>query len=146
MESVPACTQTTLAVARNIETILKSCPQIFLEPEEHLHAGLYARTIRVPAGVILTGALIKIPTLLIVSGEVMMSIGDQVRRYSGTTILEGCAGRKTVFRAIGDVVITMAFASDASDFDEAVKQFTDEQLQEKDKCQEQQPPLGLVQQ
>lgn len=146
MASVPACTQTTLAVARNIESLLKACPQIYLEPEEHLHAGLYARTIRVPAGVVLTGALIKIPTLLIVSGEVMMSVGDQVKRYTGTNIFEGSAGRKTVFRAVDDVVITMAFASDASDFDEAVKQFTDEELQEKDKCQEQQPPLGLAQQ
>jgi hypothetical protein len=36
----------------------------------------------------------------------------------------------------------MVFASNASDFDEAVKQFTDEQLQEKDKCQVQLPPLG----
>lgn len=142
MASVPACTETTLAVARNIEALLKSCPQVFLEPEEHLHAGLYSRTIRVPAGIVLTGALIKIPTLLIVTGEVAMSVGDKVSKYSGTNIFEGSAGRKTVFRAIGDTVITMVFASNASDFDEAVKQFTDEQLQEKDKCQVQLPPLG----
>ena len=40
------------------------CPQVAIQTTHHFHAGLYSRTIRIPAGVMITGALIKIPTLL----------------------------------------------------------------------------------
>lgn len=134
MSTVPACTSDMLKATRALETFLKQLPQVYLEPEEILHAGCYVRTVRVPKGIILTGALIKAPTVLIVSGKMRMTVGNEVKVVDGYEIFQGAKGRKTVFESLEDAVITMFFATDAPDFKSALGEVVDEQLQEKDKC------------
>lgn len=143
MSTVPACTSDMLKATQALQDILLQYPQIYLEPEEILHAGCYVRTIRVPKGTLLTGALIKIPTVLIVSGAMRMTVGNRIKVVEGYKVFEGAKGRKTIFEALEDSVITMCFATNAPDFKSALSEVVDEPLQEKDKClasQQQLPP------
>ena len=68
---------------RMLENGLLSMPQIKIATYHILHAGMYARTITVPAGVVLTGSLMKIPTLLIIQGEFLLFAGDKTISLNG---------------------------------------------------------------
>lgn len=107
------------------ELLLKA-PQIDLVTEHVFHAGMYARTIRLPAGVALTGALIKIPTLLIVHGEADVLTEDGWAQIRGYGVFSGSAGRKQVFVTRGPVEMTMIFPTQARSVEEAEEEFTDE--------------------
>ncbi|HSV48351.1 MAG TPA: hypothetical protein VLJ58_21360 [Ramlibacter sp.] len=96
-------------------------------PTNHvLHAGMYARTVRIPAGHAVTGALIKVPTVLIVNGDVVLYTGDGTVHLTGYHVLPAAAGRKTAFAAIGDTDLTMLFPTQAATVDQAEREFTDE--------------------
>jgi len=84
------------------------------------------RTVFVPAGVIITGVLIKIPTLLIVHGDALVYIGGASLRLEGYNVVPAAAGRRQAFVAESDLHLTMLFASDAASVDQAERQFTDE--------------------
>lgn len=91
-----------------------------------LHAGMYSRTAYLPAGVIITGALIKLPTILIVSGDVLAYTGNGAVRLTGYNVIEAGEYRKGAFVSLADTYLTMLFATDAKTVEEAEEQFTDE--------------------
>lgn len=91
-----------------------------------LHGGMYARTVFVPAGVLITGALIKIATLLIAQGNVLVYIGSDTIELEGYNIIPASAGRKQAFLAKTDAYLTMVFPSNAETVAEAEEEFTDE--------------------
>lgn len=112
---------------REIERhMLATQPQFDLQMQHVLHAGMYARTCRLPAGIVITGALIKIPTLVIISGNAFVWLGEKGRQVKGYAVLTASAGRKQAFRAITDTVITMLFPTEAKTVAEAEREFTDE--------------------
>lgn len=123
---LPASSARALALAVDLERELRVRPQLELETHHFLHAGVYARTIRLLAGTIVTGALVKIPTVLIVSGDVMVTIGDEEVRISGYSVLPAAAGRKQSFVALAETHLTMTFATAAKTVAEAEAEFTDE--------------------
>ena len=112
---------------RRLEEMALTCPQVLIETDHTFHAGMYARTIIIPAGVVLTGALIKIATLLIVSGDALVYVEDgpplELRGYN---VLPAAAGRKQAFVAQTDVSLTMIFPTQAKTVEEAEEEFTDE--------------------
>lgn len=125
--AVPPMTPEAIARVREIEDhMLATQPQFDLEMHHVIHAGLYARTCRLPAGVVMTGALIKIPTLVIVEGNALVWLGEEAREIDGYTILTASAGRKQAFHAITDTKITMIFPTAAKTVAEAEREFTDE--------------------
>ncbi len=102
-------------------------PQVPIAMEHTLHAGLYARTCRLPKGTAITGALIKIPTLLVVHGDAWVYIGnDVVVRLTGYNTIPASAGRRQAFMALEETEITMMFPSSATTVEEAEREFTDE--------------------
>ena len=109
-----------------MESHLLGIEQVAIQTHHHFHAGLYSRTIRIPAGVMITGALIKIPTLLIVSGHVSVFIGGKSIELVGYHVVPGQAGRKQVFLAHADTDLTMTFATLAKTVEEAESEFTDQ--------------------
>ncbi|CAM4032154.1 hypothetical protein [Ectopseudomonas alcaliphila] len=123
---LPAMSPGDVDKVGKLEGFLGQLDQVAIATTHHFHAGLYARTIRIPAGVIITGALIKIPTLLILSGHATVFIGDDSLDLQGYHVLPGHAGRKQVFLAHVDTDLTMVFASQASTVEEAEAEFTDE--------------------
>ncbi|ANA34470.1 hypothetical protein LMG18090_04049 [Ralstonia mannitolilytica] len=117
------------AIARvgELEKLVLSCPQIEIHTHHVLHAGLYARTITIPAGVVLTGALIKRSTLLVVCGDVVVSRGDDDGvRITGAAVIPASAGRKQAFVTYADTTVTMTFPTQASTIEQAEAEFTDD--------------------
>jgi hypothetical protein len=87
-----------------------------------LHAGMYHRTVMMPAGSVLTGAEIKRATTLVVHGDVETNIG----RITGHAVLPASAHRKQMFIAYSDTWLTMSFPTLAQTVEQAEEEFTDE--------------------
>lgn len=124
---IPAMTPQAIANVAALEEKILSLPQVEIKTHHVLHGGMYARTIVIPAGVVLTGALIKIPTMLLISGDVAVSRGDaDVVRITGTAVIPASAGRKQAFIAYSDTSVTMAFPTRATTIEQAEAEFTDD--------------------
>lgn len=125
--AIPAMTPAAIAEVAAYQAQALQQPQIAIHTQHILHAGLYSRTIKIPAGVELIGALIKRSTLLMVSGDVLVNRGEgEAVRMTGTFVLPASAGRKQVFGTFADTVVTMTFATAARTIEEAEAEFTDE--------------------
>lgn len=99
---------------------------IDIDTQHFIHAGCYVRNCFLPKGTVIGSALIKIPTVVIVSGDVVVANGENRTRYQGYKILKGSAFRRGVWFATEDTNMTMFFATKAKDTKEAEKEFTDE--------------------
>ena len=124
--ALPAMSDDALAKVRTLETALLAAPQTDLSTDHLLHAGMYARTICIPAGTALTGALIKRATVLIVNGHATVYTGDGTLELAGHHVLPASAGRKQAFIAHADTWLTMIFPTQAVTVEEAEAEFTDE--------------------
>jgi len=123
---VPATGPAAIARVRELEANLLALPQVPIETRHVLHAGLYARSIVVPAGTVLTGALIKVATLLMIDGDTLVYLDGEAVRLTGHHVLPASAGRKQAFVTIADTRITMIFPTSARTVAEAERAFTDE--------------------
>ncbi len=97
---------------------------------------MYVRTARVPAGVVLVGAQIKVPTVLIVSGDADVWTGEVWHHLSGHSVLSGEAGRKQLFVTRSAVEMSMVFPTRATTVAEAEAEFTDDHLMGEQLCRE----------
>lgn len=123
---IPAMSDVAVQQVRDFESRLLAKPQIDLKMQSRIYAGIYSRSLFMPAGLFMTGALVRIPTLLTIWGDVMVWIGHESLRYTGHAMLEAAAGRKQMFRTFADTHITMAFATTATTEAEAEEEFTPE--------------------
>lgn len=105
---------------------IEHCDEVDIPLEHFIHEGVYYRTCFVPKDVAIIGALVKIPTTVIVSGNCYVTLGNTVGRLEGYHVIKAEAGRRQAFRAITDTYITMCFRTDSKDVKEAEKEFTDE--------------------
>lgn len=127
IKGLPAMTPEAVSMAREAESRISVMPQINLPVSHALHAGMYHRTVTIPAGVAVAGALIKLPTLLIVDGHCTVFIGGgDVTLEGGRHVLECQPNRKQVFLAHTDTHLTMIFPTRAATVEEAENEFTDE--------------------
>lgn len=126
IKSLPAMTGDAVDQSRQVEARMLGMPQIELPVSHSLHAGMYHRTITIPAGVAITGALIKLPTLLIVDGDCEVFTGNDVSTLEGHHVLQCQPHRKQVFLAHSDTHLTMIFPTTAATVEEAENEFTDE--------------------
>lgn len=124
--ALPAMAPDAVDKVRELENQLLQAPQVDIETRHVLHGGMYARTIRIPAGVMLTGALIKLPTVLVLSGRATVYIGDGTIELEGHHVIPASAGRKQAFLAHADTDLTMLFPTRATTIEEAEAEFTDE--------------------
>lgn len=124
--AIPPMTNEQVDKVRALEAEAAKFPQVELETQHLLHAGMYARTIMIPAGVMITGALIKRATTLIVAGSTTVFVGDKTIDLHGYHVMAGSAGRKQVFLAHADTWLTMIFPTGAQTVEEAEAEFTDE--------------------
>jgi len=113
-------------MVQKLEQVVLAVPQETLRTEHVFHAGMYARTIRIAPDYVLTGALIKIPTLVIVSGETDILVGDEWVAVEGYAVLPGMPWRKQAYRTRDWTTITMIFTTQAKTVDEAEREFTDD--------------------
>ena len=123
---IPAMSEAAIDKVRRLESLALETPQIAIDTQHVIHAGMYARTVYVPAGVMITGALIKIATLLVVHGDADVYVDGESIRLEGYNVLPASAGRKQAFVALTDLHLTMIFPSRAKNVADAELQFTDE--------------------
>ena len=118
--------ENAVSKVRDLEAQVLKLPQIQIATEHTLHAGMYARTIMLPAGAVLTSALIKIATILIASGHFYGYVGEKPLEMKGYHVLAASAYRIGAWVAIEDTYFTMVFKTDAITIAEAEEQFTDD--------------------
>lgn len=123
---LPAMSIQGVAAVRRLETVLKQQEQIRLSTHHVIHGGMYHRTICIPAGAVLTGVLIKVPTTLVFHGDATVFTGSDEVRLAGHHVLPASAGRKQAFIAHADTWLTMSFPTSAQTVEGAEAQFTDE--------------------
>ena len=125
-QDITATTEAGMANVCQMETEVLAMPQVPVETSHVLHAGVYARTVMIPAGCVMTGALIKIDTVVVIQGAASFYVGDDVVYFEGYNVVPASAGRKTVVYADEDTWVTMFFQTTAKTVEEAEEQFTDE--------------------
>jgi hypothetical protein len=121
----------TLAAVRSVSL---SAEQTAIRTEHLLHGGMYARTVRLnPESmhplhqIVFSGVVIKVPTVLIISGPGALLTEQGWKRVDGYTVLHGSAGRESLFVTRGmPVSATMMFPTQAKTVEEAEREFTDE--------------------
>lgn len=123
---IPSMDEIAINKAKRLENELLNLTQLELETTHTFHAGMYARTVKLPANTIMSGALIKIPTIVIVDGHCLIYIGDETRQLNGYHVISGSANRKQAFLSFKDTYITMIFPTNAKTVEEAEMEFTDE--------------------
>lgn len=126
LKTLPPSPPAAIAKVRELEAVVSQAPQVGIKTFHVLHAGVYSRTICIPKGVVLTSALIKIPTTLTVCGKASVFIGDEEVLIEGYQVLAASAGRKQAYIAHEDTYVTMAFCTDARTVEACEEQFTDE--------------------
>lgn len=124
--ALPAMTEQAVGKVRLLEAHMLAREQVPIRTAHLIHGGMYARTICIPAGAALTGALLKVATVLVVHGHVTVFTGTDEINLIGYHVLPGSAGRKTAFIAHADTHLTMIFPSGARNVAQAEAEFTDE--------------------
>lgn len=100
-------------------------PQVEIPVEHNFFPGGYARTIRVPAGTELTGAIHKYKNFnLLVSGELLIIAEDGPMRLKAPAQFWSPPGTKRVGQMLTDVVWTTLFATDMTDIPAILDHFT----------------------
>lgn len=125
-ESIPAMTRGAISRVRALEKRLLDGTQAPIITYHLIHAGMYARTVTIPADAVITGALIKRATILILNGDATVATGEDSVRLTGYHVLPASAHRKQAFVAHADTQLTMLFPTSARDVEEAEAEFTDE--------------------
>lgn len=123
---IPSMTPDQVGAVQRMEDFMLQCPQIDMPTVHSLHAGVYTRTIKIPAEGVITGALIQIPTTLIVAGKCTVIIGDKSFLIDGYHVFAASANRKQAFMAHEDTYITMIFKTAAENIEQAEEEFTEE--------------------
>lgn len=124
--SIPTMSAAAINAVRELESAALQHKQEPLVTHHVIHSGVYLRTIRLNAGLVITGALIKTDTTLIISGDVMVYLDGEPTRFEGYHVVPASAGRKQAIFANEDTDLTMLFGTDATNVEDAENQFTDE--------------------
>lgn len=109
-----------------LEKVTSLMEQADIETHHVLHGGVYARTIKIPGGVVLTGVLVKIPTTLVINGDVTVYANEEEIRVIGYQVIPASAHRKQAFITHSDTLLTMVFPTSAATIEEAEDEFTEE--------------------
>jgi hypothetical protein len=125
-KAVPATTPEAMEIVNRVEAKMRTMPQIDVKTEHILHAGMYARTVKLAARVAIVSVLIKVPTILTVNGKCRVFAGEAWRDFDGYHVIPASAGRKMIYVTFAPTDITMVFPSKAKTIEEAEREFTDE--------------------
>lgn len=108
--------------------MLENTQQVQIKIDQDLLGSFYARHCLVPKDVVIVGALLKVPTVVIIDGDCIVYDGQKTKRITGYKILAGQAYRQSVFRAIEPTHITMIAMVKSSNVDDVQKEITDQHL------------------
>jgi hypothetical protein len=123
---IPSMSDFHIQKVEHMENLALQLPQVDIKTTHFIHAGMYARTIMIPSGVMITGALIKIPTIIVVQGNVIIHTGGNNVELQGYNVLPAYANRKQAFVAKSDTYVTMIFSTNVESVEDAENEFTND--------------------
>jgi hypothetical protein len=127
MNEIISMCQEDIAIATKAEEELSKLPKVEnFETWHTLHDGIYTRTVRLKKGEVIVGALIKVPTTLIIHGKMKLYIGNSVKEIDNFSIIVAGKGRKQIMYALEDTYITMSFHTKSTNIFDAEQEFTDD--------------------
>ena len=126
ISDIPAMTERQVHKVKLLESLMLKQMQVPIPVNHFIHGGMYVRSVMIPAGTIITGALIKIETSLVMNGHAMIHTGEKWIERSGYNVIPAAAHRKQIFVAISDINLTMFFPTAAKTVKHAEEQFTSE--------------------
>ena len=88
------------------EQALLTFPQVVLETWHHFADGLVARTIMIPAGTVLTGAVHKAEHLNVCFGDIDVMTDAGMQRLTGYHVIPSLPGTKRIGRTFADTLWT----------------------------------------
>ena len=111
---------------RAAERVFATLPQVDLATTHLVHAGMYARTIFIPAGTVLTGALTKQDNVCVVFGDITVTTDEGPRRLTGHHVLPARLGAKRAGLAHADTWWTTLMTTEHTEVADIERQMTDE--------------------
>lgn len=109
-----------------IEQLILQTPQVDLKTTHELSGGVYARTIIIPAGTVLTGAAHKKDHLNIMQGDITVSTDHGMKRMTGQHVIPTKAGYKRIGYAHEDTIWTTVCHTDLMDVEEIEAELVEE--------------------
>lgn len=100
------------------ENFLLALPQTETEVIHHFSPGIYARELRIPAGMVLTGKIHLTEHLCIMHGDIEIMSEDGGGRFTGYHTLLSKPGVKRIGRTYADTVFTTIHATDITNIKE----------------------------
>lgn len=112
-----------------LETAILSLPQTDLRTAHALSGQVYARTIHIPAGTVLTGATHKKDHVNIVCGDITVTTDNGPVRFAGYHVIPTKAGSKRAGVAHADTVWTTLCHTALDDIDAIEDELVEESTQ-----------------
>jgi hypothetical protein len=117
------------ATVRALESALLQMPQVDLQTSHVVHGGLCARTILIPAGTVLTGALTAKDNVCVICGDITVTTDAGPQRLTGFHVIPANAGAKRVGIAHADTWWTTLHRTELTDIKAIEDEMTPEAAQ-----------------
>jgi len=109
---------------RALEAAILGMPQVNFETQMLAHGGLGARTIFIPAGTVLTGAMTNIENVCVVCGDITVTTDHGEKRVTGFHVLTAKAGFKRAGLSHADTWWTTIWRTELTDPGEMEEEMT----------------------
>jgi hypothetical protein len=106
--------------------ILQHPDQMLLDATHLINGGIYARTMFIPAGTVLTGALVEQDNTCVVYGDITVTTSEGAKRFTGHHTIKAFAGHKRAGFAHADTWWTALFRTDLQTVEEIEESLTKE--------------------
>lgn len=141
-EVIPLRGEHMRAQVRMLEDRILALPkeqQVFFDTLHDLSGGIYARTIFIPAGTSLTGAVHNKDHINVVVGDITVLTEDGPQRLTGHCVLPTRAGMKRAGIAHADTIWTTLVRTDLTNLEEIEDEITPDsaklQTRRNDSCE-----------
>ena len=125
-EDSPISLMASPEAVRELERHMLQLPQVDLSTENVVHGGMCARTILIPAGTVLTGALTNCDNICVLHGDISVTTDDGTVRLTGFHVLPARAGFKRAGWAHADTYWTTVWPTELTDIKSIEDEMTDE--------------------
>lgn len=114
-EDSPISLMASPDAVRELERHLIELPQVDLSTSNLVHGGMCARTIFIPAGTVLTGALTNCDNICIMQGDISVTTDEGTQRLTGFHVLPAKSGAKRAGWAHADTYWTCVWQTELTD-------------------------------
>ena len=116
----------SIEAVRELESLIMTLPQADIQTTNVIHGGMCARTILIPAGVVLTGALTNCDNVCIASGDITVTTDEGAQRLTGYHVIPAKSGAKRAGLAHADTWWAMLWPTELTDIEEIEDEITSE--------------------